>query len=98
VRPSEDFGGVRLVMSRDGNEARNIKRVYRSMVRGEDRPHDLRFGFNCAVGYADTVCVASPVTSFPPPPSWPCLVRPGTSLDEKPVKVARKLRQEYWEV
>lgn len=31
-------------VSRDGNAARNILRVYRSMALGASRPHDLRFG------------------------------------------------------
>lgn len=31
-------------VSRDGNAARNILRVYRSMAIGASRPHDLRFG------------------------------------------------------
>ena len=31
-------------VSRDGNAARNILRVYRSMAREARRPHDLRFG------------------------------------------------------
>ena len=31
-------------VSRDGNAARNILRVYRSMALGAPRPHDLRFG------------------------------------------------------
>jgi hypothetical protein len=31
-------------VSRDGNAARNILRVYRAMALGAPRPHDLRFG------------------------------------------------------
>lgn len=31
-------------VSRDGNAARNIMRVYRLMTLGKPRPHDLRFG------------------------------------------------------
>jgi len=31
-------------VSRDGNAARNILRVFKTDVRGQDRPHDLRYG------------------------------------------------------
>ncbi|GAB5034767.1 Hypothetical protein NocV09_02100720 [Nannochloropsis oceanica] len=44
VRGSLLVNEVLQYVSRDGNGARNILRVYRSMVRGEARPHDLRFG------------------------------------------------------
>jgi hypothetical protein len=31
-------------VSRDGNAARNILRIFKTDVRGQDRPHDLRYG------------------------------------------------------
>jgi len=40
-RPSEKT--CKHSISRDGNGARNILRVYESEVRGEDRPHELRY-------------------------------------------------------